>query len=59
MVNYSQLIGEAMVLMQKPPMIDSPSGGAPTNGISRIHKVAAVEIGFVVLLDVFGVRRYI
>ena len=30
MVNYSQLIGGAMVLMQRPSVIDSPSGGAPT-----------------------------
>ena len=29
-VNYSQLIGGAMVLMQKPSMVDSPSDGAPT-----------------------------
>ena len=29
MVNYSQLIREAMVLMYKPSVVDSPSGGAP------------------------------
>ena len=29
MVNYSQLIGEAMVLMYKPFVVDAPSGGAP------------------------------
>ena len=29
MVNYSQLIEGAMVLMYKPSMVDSPSGGAP------------------------------
>ena len=29
MVNYSQLIGGAMVLMQKPSMVDSPSDRAP------------------------------
>ena len=29
MVNYSQLIGGAMVLMYKPSMVDSPSDGAP------------------------------
>ena len=29
MVNYSQLIGRAMVLMSKPSVVDSPSGGAP------------------------------
>ena len=29
MVNYSHIIGEAMVLMKKPSVIDSPSGGAP------------------------------
>ena len=29
MVNYSRFIGEAMALMYKPSMIDSPSGGAP------------------------------
>ena len=27
-VNYSQLIGEALAMMYKPSMIDSPSGGA-------------------------------
>ena len=26
MVNYSQLIGEARMLMKKPSMVDSPSG---------------------------------
>ena len=30
MVNYSQLIGEALEMMQRPSMIDSPSDGAPT-----------------------------
>ena len=30
MVNYSQLIGRAMVLMQKPSVVDSPSGRTPT-----------------------------
>ena len=30
MANYSQLIGEAMVLMYKPSMVDSPFSGAPT-----------------------------
>ena len=29
MVNYSQLIGGAIVLMYKPSMVDFPSGGAP------------------------------
>ena len=29
MVNYSHIIGEAMVLMYKPSMIDAPSGRAP------------------------------
>ena len=28
-VNYSHFIGEAMVLMYKPSVIDAPSGGAP------------------------------
>ena len=28
-VNYSHIIGEAMVLMQKPSVINAPSGGAP------------------------------
>ena len=30
MVNYSQLIREAMEMMYRPSMVDSPSGGAPT-----------------------------
>ena len=49
MVNYTRFIGEVMVLMKKPSVIDSPSGGAPErpkDGISRVQKVAAVEIGF-------------
>ena len=29
MVNYSQLIGEALVVMERPSMVDSPSGEAP------------------------------
>ena len=29
MVNYSQLIGEALVVMERPSMVDSPFGGAP------------------------------
>ena len=29
-VNYSQLNGEALAMMYKPSMIDSPSGGALT-----------------------------
>ena len=29
MVNYSHIIGEDMVLMYKPSVIDAPSGGAP------------------------------
>ena len=28
MVNYSQLIGEALAMMERPSMVDSPSGGA-------------------------------
>ena len=31
----------------------------PQDGISWVQKVAAVEIGLMVLLDGFGVRRYI
>ena len=30
MVNYSQLIGESLVVMERPSMVDSPSRGAPT-----------------------------
>ena len=29
MVNYSQLIGEALEMMQRPSMVDSPFDGAP------------------------------
>ena len=29
MVNYSQLIGEALVTMERPSMVNSPSGGGP------------------------------
>ena len=30
MVNYSQLIEESLMMMERPSMVDSPSGGAPT-----------------------------
>ena len=30
MVNYSQLIGEALVVMERPSMVDSPSDEVPT-----------------------------
>ena len=30
MVNYSQLIREALVMMERPSVVDSPSGGAST-----------------------------
>ena len=29
MVNYSQLIEESLMMMERPSMVDSPSGGAP------------------------------
>ena len=29
MVNYSQLIGDALVVMERPSMVDSPSGRVP------------------------------
>ena len=29
MVNYTQLIREALVVMERPSMVDSPSGEAP------------------------------
>ena len=28
-VNYSELIREALVVMERPSVVDSPSGGAP------------------------------
>ena len=30
MVKYSQLIGEALVVMERPSVVDSPSGRVPT-----------------------------
>mgnify|MGYP005836696525 CR=1 FL=1 len=30
MVNYSQLIGEALVMMERPSMVNSPSDGVST-----------------------------
>ena len=30
MVNYSQLIGEALVVIERTSVVDSPSSGAPT-----------------------------
>ena len=45
-VNYSRIIGEAMVLMKKPSMSQSPSDRAPErspNGILRRQKLAAAE----------------
>ena len=49
MVNYSHIIEEAMVVMYKPSVIESPSGRSPEkvpDGISRVQKVAAVEKWF-------------
>ena len=45
-MNYSRIIGEAMVLMKKPSVSESPSGRAPErspNGISQRQKLAAAE----------------
>ena len=59
MVNYSHIIGEAMVLMYKPSMIDSPSCGAPVkapDGISRLQKVAVVEKWFLAPLMFLGYK---
>ena len=63
MVNYSQLIEGAMVLMYKPSVIDSPSGGVPAR-VPRWDLVDTEGYGggnssFVVASDVFGVRGYI
>ena len=46
MVNYSRIIGEAMVLMKKPSVSESPSGRAPErapDGILRRQKLVAAE----------------
>ena len=46
MVNYSRIIGEVMVLMEKPSVSESPSGRAPgraLDGILRRQKLAAAE----------------
>ena len=46
MVNYSRVIGEVMVSIEKPSVSESPSGRAPErapNGILRRHKLAAAE----------------
>lgn len=46
MVNYSRIIGEAMVLMKKPSVSESPSGRAPErspDGILRRHKLVAAK----------------
>ena len=45
-MNYSRIIEEAMVLMKKPSVSESPSGRAPErsrDGISRRQKLAAAE----------------
>ena len=41
-------MGEAMVLMYKPSVIDAPSGGAPEQAPrwDLVEKVTAVELGF-------------
>ena len=59
MVNYSRFIGEVMVLMYKPSVIESPSGRTPekvprwdlmgTEGLRRCKS------GFVAPLDIFRV----
>ena len=63
MVNYSHIIGEAMVLMYKPSMIDPPPTEhrkRPQDGISRVQKVAAVEKWFHGSPGCFqGIRVYI
>ena len=46
MVNYSCIIGEVMVLMEKPSVSESPYGRAPgraPDGILRRQKLAAAE----------------
>ena len=46
MVNYLRIIGEAMVLMKKPSVSESPSDRAPErslDGILRRQKLAAAE----------------
>ena len=63
MLNYSRFIGEAMVLMYKPSVVDYPSGRPPEKAprwISLVQKVAAVEKWFRGSPGCFqGIRVYI
>ncbi len=57
MVNYSRIIGEVMVLMEKPSVSESPSGrarGHAPYGILQRQKLAAAEKWLRCSPDFFG-----
>ena len=59
-MNYSHIIGEAMVFMKKPSVCESPSGRAPErspDGILWRHKLAAAEKYFRGSLPWFQIFR--
>ena len=69
MVNYSHIIREAMVLMQKPSVIDSPSGGAPekaprwdltgTEGCGGGNRVSWCSRMFSGYVDIYRRKKYV
>ena len=69
MVNYSQRIGGSMVLMQKPSMVNSPSGGAPvkaprwdladTEGYSSGNCVSVAPWMFSGYVGIYRRKKYV
>ena len=63
MVNYSRFIGEAMVLMYKPSVIDFPlrqiAGKGPKMGSHEYRRLRRWKRCFVAPLDGFRVYEYI
>ena len=67
MVNYSQLIGEALVMMERPSVVDSPSGGVPakaprwdladTEGYGGGYCVSSASWMFLGYVDIYRQRR--
>ena len=69
MVNYSHIIGEAMVLMYKTSVIESPSGGAPekaprwdltgTEGCGGGNRVFAPYMMFPGYMGIYRRKKYV
>ena len=69
MVNYSQLIGRAMVLMYKPSVVDSPSGRTPataprwdladTEGYGGVNCVSGASWMFSGYVGLYRRKKYV